>query len=65
MLDRLRKELLDAFRHWLPVRRNTKGKLEELARNLPSLLRKPDVSFAAKVGFALGVLAAPLPLGPV
>lgn len=59
MLDRLRKELLDAFRHWLPVRRNTKGKLEELARNLPSLLRKPDVSFAAKVGFALGVLAAP------
>ena len=60
MLDRLRKELLDAFRHWLPVRRNTKGKLEELARNL---LRKPDVSFAAKVGFALGVLAAPFTSG--
>lgn len=59
MLDRLRKELLDAFRHWLPVRRNTKGTLEKLARNLTSLLRKPDVSFAAKVGFALGVLATP------
>ena len=66
MLDRLRTELHEAFRHWLPVRRNTKEKLEEFARNLPSLLRKPDISttFAASaVSAVVGGLAAPFTFG--
>ena len=66
MLDRLRTELHEAFRHWLPVRRNTKEKLEEFARNLPSLLRKPDISttFAASAASAVvGGLAAPFTFG--
>ena len=66
MLDRLRTELHDAFRHWLPVRRNTKEKLEEFARNLPSLLRKPDISttLAASAAYAVvGGLAAPFTFG--
>ena len=66
MLDRLRTELHDAFRHWLTVRRNTKEKLEEFARNLPSLLRKPDISttFVASAASAVvGGLAAPFTFG--
>ena len=66
MLDRLRTELHDAFRHWLPVRRNTKENLEEFARNLPSLLRKPDISttFVASAASAVvGGLAAPFTFG--
>lgn len=66
MLDRLRTELHDAFRHWLPVRRNTKEKLEEFARNLPSLLRKPDISTtlaASAASAVVGGLAAPFTFG--
>ena len=64
MLDRLRKELQEAFRDWLPTRRNTKEKLEELARNLPSLLRRPGiVSRVTGASAALGALAAPFTLG--
>lgn len=67
MLDRLRKELQEAFRDWLPTRRNTKEKLEELARNLPSLLRRPGIvsqvtAASAAVG-ALATLAAPFTFG--
>ena len=67
MLDRLRKELQEAFRDWLPTRRNTKEKLEELARNLPSLLRRPGIvsrvtGASAALG-AVGALAAPFTLG--
>lgn len=67
MLDRLRKELQEAFRDWLPARRNTKEKLEELARNLPSLLRRPGIvsqvtAASAAVG-ALATLAAPFTFG--
>ena len=67
MLDRLRKELQEAFRNWLPARRNTKEKLEELARNLPSLLRRPGIvsqvtAASAAVG-ALATLAAPFTFG--
>ena len=66
MLDRLRTELHDAFRLWLPVRRNTKEKLEEFARNLPSLLRKPDISTtlaASAASAVVGGLAAPFTFG--
>ena len=70
MLDRLRKELQEAFRDWLPTRRNTKEKLEELARNLPSLLRRPVIvsrvtgaSAALGAVGAVGALAAPFTFG--
>ena len=64
MLDRLRTELQNAFRHWLPIRRNTKEKLEELARNLPSLLRKPGiVSPVTAASAVLGGVAAPFTFG--
>lgn len=64
MLDRLRKELQEAFRDWLPIRRNTKEKLEELARNLPSLLRRPGiVSPITAASATLGALAAPFTFG--
>ena len=64
MLDRLRKELQEAFRDWLPTRRNTKEKLEELARNLPSLLWRPGiVSQVSAVSAAVGALAAPFTFG--
>ena len=67
MLDRLRTELQEALCHWLPTRRNTKEKLEELARNLPSLLRRPDIvsrvtGASAALG-AVGALAAPFTFG--
>ena len=64
MLDRFRTELQDAFRHWLPIRRKTKEKLKELARNLPSLLKKPGIVTAFTAATTtLGVLAAPFTLG--
>ena len=63
MLDRLRKELRDAFLPWISIRRNTEGKLAELAKILPSLLRKPNIAKVAAVGFVLGAVAAPFTFG--
>ena len=54
-LDRLRKELREAFRRWIPIRRHTKEELERLARNL--MLR---AAVGAVVG---GILAAPFTFG--
>ena len=62
-LDRLRKELHEAFRRWIPIRRHTKEELESLKRNL--MLRKPKrVATWTAVGAGLGgILAAPLTFG--
>ena len=64
MLDRLRTELQEALRHWLPTRRNSKEKLEELARNLPSLLRRPGiVNRVSAASAVVGAAAAPFTFG--
>ena len=63
MLDRLREDLRDAFLPWISIRRNTEGKLAELAKDLPSLLRKPNIATAAAVGFVLGAVAAAFTFG--
>lgn len=62
-LDRLRKELHEAFRRWIPIRRRTKEELEHLARNL--MLRTPAGMVAgAAVGAVVGgILAAPFTFG--
>ena len=62
-LDRLRVDLHQAFRHWIPIRRHTKEELEHLARNL--MLRTPAgmVSRAAVGAVVGGILAAPFTFG--
>ena len=62
-LDRLRKELHDAFRRWMPIRRHTIEELEHLARNL--MLRTPTgmVTRAAIGAVVGGILAAPFTFG--
>ena len=62
-LDRLRKELHDAFRRWMPIRRHTIEELEHLARNL--MLRTPTgmVTRAAIGAVMGGILAAPFTFG--
>ena len=58
-LDRLRKELHEAFRRWIPIRRHTKEELEHLAGKL--MLRTPaGILTGAFVG---GILAAPFTFG--
>lgn len=62
-LDRLRIQLRGAFRHWIPVRRNTKDELEHLARNL-RLRISPRFLTGATVGAVVGgILAAPFTFG--
>ena len=62
-LDRLRKELHEAFRRWIPIRRHTKEELEHLARNL--MLRTPAgmLTRAAAGAVMGGILAAPFTFG--
>ena len=66
-LDRLRKELHEAFRRWIPIRRHTKEELEHLERNL--MLRTPagmvtGAAVGAAVGAVMGgILAAPFTFG--
>lgn len=62
-LDRLRADLHQAFRHWIPIRRHTKEELEHLARNL--MLRTPAgmVTRAAVGAVVGGILAAPFTFG--
>ena len=62
-LDRLRKELREAFLRWIRVRRRTKEELERLAKNLKQ--RKPTrVATGTAVGAVVGgILAAPFTLG--
>ena len=59
VVDGLDREIHKAFLSWIPVRRHTKETLEHLAGNL----RKPGIATRAKVGFALGALAAPFTFG--
>ena len=64
MLERLRKELLETFVHWIQKRRDTQRKLEELARNLPNLQGNTGLAIAAAVGSVAGaVIAAPFTFG--
>lgn len=58
MLERLREELLGTFLHWIPIRRDTKRKLEELARNLPNLQGNTGLAIAATVGSVVGAVGA-------
>ena len=62
-LDRLRKELHEAFRRWIPIRRDTKGTLERLARNL-SLENPASILTGTMIGGVVGAaLAAPFTFG--
>lgn len=64
MLERLRNELHGTFVHWIQTRRDTKSKLEELARNLPNLQGNTGLAIAATVGSVVGAaIAAPFTLG--
>ena len=62
-LHRLRKELREAFRRWIPIRRHTKEELEHLAENV--MLRTPaGILTGAAVGAVVGgILAAPFTFG--
>ena len=62
-LDRLRKELREAFRRWIPIRRHTKEELERLARNLMLRTSAGMVTRAAVGAVVGGILAAPFTFG--
>ena len=62
-LDRLRKELLEAFLRWIRIRRHTKEKLEHLERNLMPRKAAPLATGTAVGAVVGGILAAPFTFG--